>query len=97
MQAIRHALLGTVLPHVKIPELYMLNVHAVVEEFLQVARNRVPPTPVSNTQSDFASLRLIQDPLFRRLRATIDMELALTLYNVYRFEKYLLRGKVFLV
>lgn len=31
-----------------------------------------------------AELRLVLDPQYRRLRATVDLDLALQLYNVYR-------------
>lgn len=75
---------GTVLPRVRIPELYLLNAHSLMEEFHQLARNRVPPLPSSNPP-EHSLLKLIPDPQFRRLHATVDMELALRLFNVYRY------------
>ncbi|KAG8263282.1 4-alpha-glucanotransferase activity protein [Homalodisca vitripennis] len=83
LQAIRHAMFGTILPRVRIPELYLLNVHAIVDEFQRLARNRVPPLPTSNPP-DYSQLKLVPDPQFRRLHATVDLELALRLFNVYR-------------
>lgn len=75
---------GTVLPRVRIPELYLLNTHSLMEEFHQLARNRVPPLPSSHPP-EHSLLKLIPDPQFRRLHATVDMELALRLFNVYRY------------
>lgn len=83
--AIRYALLGTVLPRVRIPELYLINVEKVVAEFQQLARQRVPSSP-STGQPDYSQITLIPDAQFRRLQATVDMELALSLYNVFRID-----------
>lgn len=47
------------------------------------------PAPGAGAGAGAGELRLLADPQFRRLRATVDMELALQLYNVYR---YLLSG-----
>ncbi|XP_075221320.1 glycogen debranching enzyme isoform X2 [Lycorma delicatula] len=82
LNAIRHALLGTLLPKIKIPELYMLDVSYYVTEFQNLARSRVPPLPSKSSSNP--PLKLIPDPQFRRLKATVDMEQALRLYNVYR-------------
>uniref|UniRef100_A0A1B6F753 Glycogen debranching enzyme n=1 Tax=Cuerna arida TaxID=1464854 RepID=A0A1B6F753_9HEMI len=87
LQAIRHALFGTILPRVRISELYLLNVHAIVDEFQRLARNRVPPLPTSNPP-DYSQLKLVPDPQFRRLHATVDLELALRLFNVYRSDSF---------
>lgn len=80
--AIRHALLGTLLPRICIPELYLINIEKVVAEFQHLARQRVPSS--STGLSDCSQLKLIHDPQFRRLHATVDMELALNLYNIFR-------------
>lgn len=82
LQAIRHALLGQILPKVKIPELYMLDVNYYITEFQNMSRSRVPPLP--SKTSDYPLLKLIPDPQFRRLKATIDIEHALSTYNIYR-------------
>ncbi|RZF42594.1 hypothetical protein LSTR_LSTR001389 [Laodelphax striatellus] len=81
--SIRYALLGSVLGKYKIPELYLLHVDWHVAEFQRVARSRVPPQPEVSTPTPSA-LKLIPDPEFRRLKATVDMELALQTFNVYR-------------
>ncbi|XP_066992681.2 glycogen debranching enzyme [Anabrus simplex] len=83
LQAIQSALLGFFLPQVKIPEMFMLDVNQLVSEFQNLARNRVPPIPTNNP-IETKQLRLIPDPQYRRLKATVDMELALRLYNIYR-------------
>lgn len=36
------------------------------------------------TEDEREELKLIPDPQYRRLRAAVDMERALQLYNVYR-------------
>ncbi|XP_069703236.1 glycogen debranching enzyme isoform X2 [Periplaneta americana] len=82
LSAIRSALLGFFMPQVKIPELFMLDVGALVSNFYSVARTRLPP--VAGATQEVAQLKIIPDKQYRRLKATVDMELALRLYNVYR-------------
>lgn len=81
-QAIRHVLYTEYLPKINIPELYLCHVGNYVTEFLNIARNRVPPI-ASNLESREA-LKITPDPQYRRLKAKIDMEIALRLYNTYR-------------
>jgi glycogen debranching enzyme len=76
-------MLGYFLPQVKIPELYMLGVGSLVSDFCSMARNRLPP--VAGTAQEIGQLKIIPDKQYHRLKATIDMELALRLYNVYRY------------
>lgn len=66
----------------KIPELYMLDVDSLVNAFYSMARTRLPP--VAGTTQEKGQLKIIPDKQYRRLKATVDMELALRLYNVYR-------------
>ncbi|KAK7868484.1 hypothetical protein R5R35_001895 [Gryllus longicercus] len=87
LSAIRSALLGFFLPQVKIPELYMLDVNHIVSDFQDLARRRVPPVGSVPTPSP-QELKIIPDPLYRRLKATVDMELALRIYNVYRSDSF---------
>lgn len=88
LSALRTVLHGFCLPKVRIPELRMINAPSLVAEFSKMASERVAPTP--NVVSADASagkteqLKIIQDPEFRRLQSTVDMELALHLFNVYR-------------
>ena len=71
------------MPRVRIPELYSINIEKVVAEFQHLARQRVPSS-ASTAPPDYSQLKIIPDPQFRRLHATVDIELALNLYNVFR-------------
>lgn len=80
-QSIRHALHTYFLPLVKIHELYILDINETIAEFLNLARNQIPK---DNMESTLEDVEIIKDPKFRRLKATINMKLALEKYNVYR-------------
>lgn len=80
-KAIRHALRTKVLPQINIPEMYICNVNKLTSEFLERAR-KMPPNSENNDITQ--NLKLIQDPFYKRLASTVNMELALKLYNVYR-------------
>ncbi|XP_050428887.1 glycogen debranching enzyme isoform X2 [Adelges cooleyi] len=82
--SIRHALLTTLLPKVKIHELYQLNVEKIVTEFQNMVRSGPPPLAKNSKNDDNDELALIPDPEFRRLAATVDMNKVLPLYNIYR-------------
>lgn len=49
----------------------------------RVVVRRVPPVKPAGEAA--GELRLVADPQYRRLHATVDMDLALQLYNVYRY------------
>lgn len=76
-------MLSTVLPRVKIHELFQLNIDKIVTEFQDKVRSG--PPPLSNKLEYNEEIILIPDPDFRRLSATIDMEKALKRYNIYRY------------
>ncbi|XP_011307475.1 glycogen debranching enzyme isoform X1 [Fopius arisanus] len=81
LNAIRYALQTHYLPLVKIEELFTLDVDVVVADFVSFSRTRMPQDiPADSNQS----ISIIRDPQCRRLKATIDMQLALNIYNVYR-------------
>jgi glycogen debranching enzyme len=61
----------------------MLDVGSLVNTFYEMAHNRLPP--VAGTTQETGQLKIIPDKQYRRLKATVDMELALRLYNVYRY------------
>lgn len=84
-KSIRHALLTTLLPKVKIHELYQLNVEKIVTEFQNMVRSGPPPLAKNSKNDDNDELALIPDPEFRRLAATVDMNKVLPLYNIYRY------------
>ncbi|KMQ85599.1 glycogen debranching enzyme, partial [Lasius niger] len=81
LNAIRHALHTYFLPLVKIYELYIVDINEVIMEFLNLARNEMPQD-MNNTKAE--DISIIQDPGFRRLKSTINMQLALKKYNIYR-------------
>ncbi|KAJ8667077.1 hypothetical protein QAD02_008739 [Eretmocerus hayati] len=82
LNAIRHALHTYFLPLAKIQELYLVDVNSLVAEFLNVARNQIPQDDVEDIRNK--SIKIVRDPEYRRLKSTIDMKLALKLYNIYR-------------
>nr|XP_018912835.1 PREDICTED: glycogen debranching enzyme [Bemisia tabaci] len=82
LNAIKHALFGSILPNVKIFELFTMDIDKLVVEFQTLSRNRVPPSPTEKVT--VPPLKLIPDPEFRRLAAKVDMDHALALYNIYR-------------
>ena len=67
----------------KIPELYMLDIGSLVTEFYNLARTNTPY--VAGGLHDKEQLKIIPHKEYHRLKATVDMELALKLYNVYRY------------
>lgn len=79
----RYHLLEKALPSVKIHELYTVNVEFMVDEFLLQCRKIRPPS--TDTRSNSVDLKIIHDPQYRRLSATVDLNVALERYNVYRF------------
>ncbi|CAH1981135.1 unnamed protein product [Acanthoscelides obtectus] len=85
LNAIRYHFKVSVLDPLNIPELFICDVNQYVLEFLTRARVSSPrtmhnPEPANESEGN---LKLKQDPQFRRLAATVDMDKALKLYNVY--------------
>lgn len=68
---------------IKIHELFICDANKLGAEFLNLARRSPPRTAKPGDVTE--ELDLIQDQEFKRLGCTIDMELALKIYNVYRF------------
>ncbi|XP_068630910.1 glycogen debranching enzyme isoform X2 [Battus philenor] len=73
------------LPEARLHELFTCNVDELVQQFCCMARNKVPAV---RTDEASGELQLQTDPQYRRLHATVDMDLALRLYNVYRADCY---------
>ncbi|CAK9831681.1 Glycogen debranching enzyme [Anthophora retusa] len=85
LNSIRHALHTYFLPLVKIHELYILDINETIAEFLNLARNQMPQDSIEPISED---IQVIKDPKFRRLKATINMQLALQKYNIYRADSF---------
>ena len=60
-----------------------MDVGSVVSDFYSMARNRLPPSATAVQEG--GELSIIPDKQYRRLKASVDLELALRLYNVYRY------------
>ncbi|XP_059049795.1 glycogen debranching enzyme [Achroia grisella] len=84
VQAIKHLLESELVPELRLHEMFTCDVDRIVQEFYQLARNKVPPVRAA----DGGELKLLPDPQYRRLHAAVDLELALQLYNVYRTDCY---------
>lgn len=68
---------------IKIHELFICDANKLGAEFLDLARRNPPRTAKPGDVNE--ELKLIQDQEFKRLGCSVDMELALKIYNVYRF------------
>ncbi|XP_037299279.1 glycogen debranching enzyme-like isoform X2 [Manduca sexta] len=86
IEAVRALLATQLLPEARLHEMYTCNVSEIVQEFYFMARNKVPA--VKAGEEERGELKLVPDPQYRRLRATVDLDLALQLYNVYRADCY---------
>ncbi|XP_074640295.1 glycogen debranching enzyme-like [Tubulanus polymorphus] len=80
LQCIKRILHENVLPRIKIYEFAMAHVANVTAEFRKLAKVKGCP-PDDNLYSSPIQLKVIQDPQYKRLGCTIDMELALKMYN----------------
>ncbi|KAI8428402.1 hypothetical protein MSG28_007227 [Choristoneura fumiferana] len=89
----RDAARGHLLPRgipdrLRLHELFTCDVPDLLQQFYNMARNKVPPVQSAGAAGDAGELSLRPDPLWRRLRASVDMERALQLYNVYHADCY---------
>ncbi|KAJ2939606.1 hypothetical protein O0L34_g14322 [Tuta absoluta] len=85
LEAIR-SVLDERLPALRLAELWQCDVTATVAQFTRLARAHVPPPPPPSAAPAPGALKLVPDPLRRRFAATVDLELALQLYNIHRAE-----------
>ncbi|XP_030750314.1 glycogen debranching enzyme isoform X2 [Sitophilus oryzae] len=81
LNAIRYHFKTNVLEGLKIYQLYTVDVNKYVEDFMSLAR-KTPPA--SGENKSLEELKIIQDVEYRRLKSTIDLDLAVKTYNVYR-------------
>jgi glycogen debranching enzyme len=85
------------IPSLRLHEFFLADVEALVAEFLEMmderlALNEIPALCAS------VSLKLIQDPQYRRFKTTVDMDTALDLYNTPRlyYSHPIFPGNIFL-
>lgn len=79
LDAIRAAMHGYYLPQVKIPELFLVDVDSLIEEFIKkVKENKI------SLNTEHKSLEIIQDPEYHRFGSRVDMTIALNNFNIPR-------------
>ncbi|XP_055887026.1 glycogen debranching enzyme-like isoform X1 [Biomphalaria glabrata] len=76
LSAIGHALHHKVFPQYRLHEFFCLGVDNIIKEFKKAIENS--PSPDDYTGNE---LHIIQDPNYHRFKSTIDMNLALKLFN----------------
>ncbi|XP_077981674.1 glycogen debranching enzyme-like [Glandiceps talaboti] len=77
LHAIRSVLHNDVIPQYKLSEFVQANVDDLVEQFQKLAAGTTPVDEPSKTK-----VELIQDPKYRRLSSTVDIEKALAMFNI---------------
>ncbi|XP_073971734.1 glycogen debranching enzyme isoform X2 [Rhodnius prolixus] len=82
LQALRHQLNSVILPAAKIAEFYTVDIKKLVAEFSDRCYKSEPAR--NPAVRDECRLKVIQDPLYERLKSTVDLELAVNSYNIYR-------------
>ncbi|CAG9829289.1 unnamed protein product [Diabrotica balteata] len=84
LNAIRYHFRASILDPLKIEELFTCDTKKLIANFLSLARSGQPNPPKSpDSKPESEELKLIQDPQYRRLETSVDMKLALKLYNIY--------------
>lgn len=82
LEALRYQLNNVYLPKVNLQELYQCDVLKYANEFMQEVRKREPPKNVAK-DARFNEVKLIPNKEYRRLGSTIDLELALDIFNAF--------------
>ncbi|XP_065332419.1 glycogen debranching enzyme isoform X2 [Cloeon dipterum] len=82
LQAMRGTLLGQLLPQAKLWEMYTVDIESTLSHFARMARERGP------LKQGHGELTIQQDPQFRRNHSKVDMEQALSLFNIQRKDCY---------
>ena len=81
MQSLEHHIRHEVLLPLNIHEFYTMDVDALMKEF----RERMKGQPFSKESHETLNglkLEIVQDPQYRRLKSTIDFDVAIKKYNV---------------
>lgn len=84
LNALKYYLITEAFPAMKLEEFYSIDVQKFVAQFQDILHRTEP-----SKRNDVSEvLNIIQDPHFRRLQSTIDLDLAYTLFNIYRVDCY---------
>lgn len=86
LSAIKYHFKLSTLDPLKIYELFTINVNKYIEEFITLARKTSPIS--ENDKVTLPELVIIQDPDYKRLGSSIDVNLALKKYNSYRLDSF---------
>lgn len=86
LNAIRYHFRKSVLEPLKIEELFICDTNKLAAAFFNLARAMPPIT--RNFKTEQEELRILQDKEYKRLASTVDVTLALKLYNVYRNDSF---------
>jgi len=79
-QIIRSILKEELLPQVRIEELFLVNVEEHIEKFSKLLESTASFTG-AQYDDDESKLVILQDPEYRRLKSTVDLNLGLRIYN----------------
>ena len=77
MQACKDLLINHYLPLANIPELFLVDVHRLVEEFKEMVKD----APVSKEEKVEEEMKILQDPEYRRKKSRVNLELAVKKFN----------------
>ena len=84
LETVRTLLYDYYMPQMKLYEYFMLDMADILERFEKEVLCTEPPGMEHTVTCTRGQLQLIQDPDLRRLKSSIDFDLALTLYNMSR-------------
>ncbi|KAG0714453.1 Glycogen debranching enzyme [Chionoecetes opilio] len=82
IEAIKNALHNYFLPQVKLHDFYIVDLDKIVEEFRGRISSTVPCPLASTEEVSKNSLVILQDPQYGRKTCTVDMNIAVRLYNL---------------
>lgn len=83
LDALRDQLKANYLPKANIHELFQCHLSKIVNEFDQMVRANLPPGKKMYCPDRNKEIQLIQDLEYRRLKSSIDMQLALEIFNTF--------------
>ncbi|KAF6206185.1 hypothetical protein GE061_017413 [Apolygus lucorum] len=82
LNAMRYQLGTFLVPKAKIPDMFLIDVPKYVQLFKETISFAEPSKRHDNVNE--SNIKIIQDPNYKRLGSTINMDLAVNIYNVFR-------------